>query len=56
MAEIQHWLSAAHEQFKPSELLKQAVAAERAGFDAVAPSSTWSASARWSSWAQTSWC
>jgi coenzyme F420-dependent glucose-6-phosphate dehydrogenase len=36
MAEIQHWLSAAHEQFKPSNLLEQAVEAERAGFDAIA--------------------
>ena len=36
MAEIEHWFSAAHEQFKPSELLEQAIEAERAGFDAVA--------------------
>jgi coenzyme F420-dependent glucose-6-phosphate dehydrogenase len=36
MADTQYWLSAAHEQFKPSELLKQALAAERAGFDAIA--------------------
>jgi len=36
MSEIQHWLSAAHEQFKPSNLLQQAVEAERAGFDAIA--------------------
>lgn len=36
MAETQYWLSAAHEQFKPSELLEQALAAERAGFDAIA--------------------
>jgi coenzyme F420-dependent glucose-6-phosphate dehydrogenase len=36
MAEIQHWLSAAHEQFTPSDLLEQAVEAERAGFDAIA--------------------
>jgi coenzyme F420-dependent glucose-6-phosphate dehydrogenase len=36
MAEIQHWFSAAHEQFKPSELLEQAAEAERAGFEAIA--------------------
>ena len=36
MAEIEHWFSAAHEQFKPSELLEQAIEAERAGFDAAA--------------------
>ncbi len=36
MSEIQHWFSAAHEQFKPSSLLQQAVEAERAGFDAIA--------------------
>ena len=36
MAHIEHWFSAAHEQFKPSELLEQAIEAERAGFDAVA--------------------
>jgi coenzyme F420-dependent glucose-6-phosphate dehydrogenase len=36
MSDTQYWLSAAHEQFKPSELLQQAVEAERAGFDAVA--------------------
>ena len=31
----EYYFSAAHEQFKPSELLKQAVEAERAGFDGV---------------------
>jgi coenzyme F420-dependent glucose-6-phosphate dehydrogenase len=36
MSDIQHWFSAAHEQFKPSDLLEQAVEAERAGFDAIA--------------------
>ena len=30
-----YYFSAAHEQFKPSELLKQAVEAERAGFDGI---------------------
>jgi coenzyme F420-dependent glucose-6-phosphate dehydrogenase len=34
----QFFYSCAHEQFKPSELLAQAVEAERAGFDAVAGS------------------
>src|SRR5256885_14806138 len=32
----QYFFSCAHEQFKPSDLLDQAVEAERAGFDAVA--------------------
>jgi coenzyme F420-dependent glucose-6-phosphate dehydrogenase len=36
MADVQYFFSAAHEQFKPSELLKQAVEAERAGFDGIA--------------------
>src|SRR3954453_19884311 len=36
MADIEHWFSAAHEQFRPSDLLEQAIEAERAGFDAVA--------------------
>jgi coenzyme F420-dependent glucose-6-phosphate dehydrogenase len=36
MAETQYWFSVAHEQFKPSDLLEQAVEAERAGFDAIA--------------------
>ena len=30
MAEIEHWFSAAHEQFKPSELLEQAIELARA--------------------------
>jgi coenzyme F420-dependent glucose-6-phosphate dehydrogenase len=32
----QYFFSCAHEQFKPSDLLDQAVEAERAGFDAIA--------------------
>jgi coenzyme F420-dependent glucose-6-phosphate dehydrogenase len=32
----QYFFSCAHEQFKPSDLLQQAVEAERAGFDAIA--------------------
>jgi coenzyme F420-dependent glucose-6-phosphate dehydrogenase len=36
MAETEFWFSAAHEQFKPSELLEQAIEAERAGFGAIA--------------------
>ena len=35
MPTIRYWLNTSHEQFRPSELLAQAVAAERAGFDAV---------------------
>lgn len=31
----QYWFSASHEQFPPSDLLRQAVEAERAGFDGV---------------------
>src|SRR3954451_19211407 len=31
----QYFFSCAHEQFKPSDLLDQAVEAERAGFDAI---------------------
>jgi coenzyme F420-dependent glucose-6-phosphate dehydrogenase len=33
MAATQYWFSASHEMFAPSELLRQAVAAEEAGFD-----------------------
>jgi coenzyme F420-dependent glucose-6-phosphate dehydrogenase len=36
MPETRFWFSAAHEQFPPGELLKQAVAAEDAGFDGIA--------------------
>jgi G6PDH family F420-dependent oxidoreductase len=32
---IQHWFSASHEEFRPSELLEQARAADRAGFDGI---------------------
>jgi coenzyme F420-dependent glucose-6-phosphate dehydrogenase len=32
----QYFFSGAHEQFKPSDVLTQAVEAERAGFDAIA--------------------
>jgi coenzyme F420-dependent glucose-6-phosphate dehydrogenase len=33
---VQHWFAASHEEFPPSELLEQAQAADRAGFDAIA--------------------
>jgi coenzyme F420-dependent glucose-6-phosphate dehydrogenase len=36
MPETRFWFSASHEQFPPAELLKQAVAAEDAGFDGIA--------------------
>ena len=36
MAETRFWFSASHEQFPPGELLRQAVAAEDAGFDGIA--------------------
>jgi coenzyme F420-dependent glucose-6-phosphate dehydrogenase len=31
----QFWFAASHEEFRPSELLEQARAAEAAGFDAI---------------------
>src|SRR3982750_2739244 len=36
MAQTRYYLGCGHEQFPPSELLKQAVAGERAGFDGLA--------------------
>jgi len=36
MAQTRYYLGCGHEQFPPSELLKQAVAGERAGFDGIA--------------------
>lgn len=35
MSATRYWYSASHEQFPPSALIDQAVAAERAGFDGV---------------------
>src|SRR3954469_2210044 len=35
MSEIKYWFAGSHEEFAPSELLRQAQAAERAGFDGL---------------------
>ena len=35
MADLKYWYSCSHEQFRPSELLQQASAAEAAGFDGL---------------------
>lgn len=32
---VQYWFAGSHEEFSPSQLLEQAVAAERAGFDGI---------------------
>ena len=35
MTEIKYWFAGSHEEFPPSELLRQAQAAEQAGFDGL---------------------
>lgn len=41
MARTRYFSSLAHERFAPEELLAQAVAAERAGFDGISCSDHW---------------
>lgn len=52
MARTRYFSSLAHERFAPEELLAQAVAAERAGFDSISCSDHWHDPAAMQSYAQ----